>query len=258
MRFARFWMLFLQSFFLVSCATVRPGNDGFRVITMAYESQLSGEAISETMRRADTEAQRRMGVYIKDHEVDRKKFAGLLGLSFDHPDVIMYAGHAPTLKPKSKMIAGERVVYSFAALPLAAPNAFVSGGLSVLFPGLGQIYQKRGGLGHMALGALSIGATFYNFTQYDQWHGKYQRETRLELINEYYDKSNTWYRYTRISLAAYGIVTIFSAIDAFTLAQSNQMLLDDLRRGGIRTSDNVRLMIHPMPGQLLISLSYGL
>lgn len=247
----------IQLLLSTGCVTLRPGNDGFRVIAVGYASQLPNEPVAETMRRADTEAQLAIGIYISGHDVTRKKFAGLFDLSFDHSNVLMYASRAEIIKQKTKIEAGERIFYSYAAIPLAAPNAYLSGGLSILFPGLGQLYQKRGGLGHLALGAIGIGLILYNCTEYDRWHSKYKRETKIDLINDYYDQSNTWYRYTQISLAAYGLITIFSAVDAFTLARSNQWLLDQLRQGGIRTGDNMQFMIVPQYGQLAVVMSYG-
>lgn len=239
------------------CMTIRPGESAFRFVSEGYASQRPGEPWETTKKRADTYAKNLAGDFIAKNYEARKKFAGLLGKSIDDPIVIQFANNAPIVKRTHPIEAGIRMAYSYAVVPFAAPSAFVSGGLSLLFPGLGQMHINSQSIGYIAAGAIGAGLTIYNYLQYDSWNQKYLRADQIDLINEYYDEANRWYKYAQISAAGYGIITIFSSVQASTLAKSNQRALDTILSGGVKIGDNTKLMIIPSADKLTVSLYYG-
>lgn len=242
---------------LFSACAPRIGNDGFRVVAKGTAYLEGDKTRQEASEEAKTQARQDIGTYLQNYPEIRSKYAGLLGRAIDDLLVVQSASRAPIIYEDWGREAGADVAYSWAAIPLVAPNAYVTGGLSILFPGLGQIYAKTGGYGHVFLGMVGAGAAFYTYLQYDEWNNKYLRETKLDLIQDYYDTSNNWYKYTQASLAAYGVITVFSSIQAFTLARSSQELLRILRQeGGISTSSNHRLMMIPNYGTRSLSFYY--
>jgi len=242
------------------CATLKPGESNFRLIGEGYASKRQNENWEDTKKRADVNARVEIVNRFENSYTAKRKYANLLGKPIDDPLVANFASYAQQnlyiIRRRNTVEAGERMAYSYAVLPFISPNPWVSGGLSVVFPGLGQLYNNTSALPHLVAGVLGAGATVYSYLQYQDWHQKYKTETKIEMINEYYDKMNNWYKYTQIAAAGYGIIVLYSSVQAFMMAQGNYKALEYIRSGGIPLSNNLKFNINITPYLCGIGLDY--
>jgi hypothetical protein len=235
--------VFLIIFIITGCSSVKLGENNYRLVGDGYATQESGRTWEETKLLADSRARLNVGIRFSESYTAQKKFADLLGVSIDDQLVMNFASQTQKnlfiLERKYKKENGIPIAYSYAVLPFSAPNSLVSSGLSFLFPGLGQKYIGAPSLGYFVLGVIGAGAILYTNYEHDDWQIKYHRESKIEKIEEYYDEMNRWNQYRQYSIGGYAILSLFSAINAYQLAQGNQQALMYVKSGGIRMTSNL-------------------
>lgn len=186
-----------------------------------------------------------MGIRFSNSYTAQKKFADLLGVPIDDSAVIDFASQTQKnlyiIARKYKKENGVPIAFSYAVLPFSAPNPWLSSGLSLAFPGLGQRHIGSSSLGHLILGTLGAGAIIYTTLEHDNWQIKYHRESKIEKIEEYYDEMNRWYQYRQYAIGGYALISLFSAINAYQLAQGNQQALMYVKSGGLQMTENFNL-----------------
>lgn len=249
---------------VISCATLKPGETKFRLVGEGIATKEPGERPEDTKKRADDAAKMDVGLRFKNSITARQKLAALFPKLTD----TLLDLNKPLPEPmqknlyiadwNEKKLLGQPAIYSYAVLPFRAPNPILSAGVSLLFPGLGQLYNETPSLGYLLAGAISTGTAIYTVLQYDDWNTKYRRETKIEKIDEYYDEKNKWYKYAQFAVVGYSIVAIFSSVQAYTMASSNQEALEYIRRGGRPLSENIKMHIDPASKIYILAFSYDI